>query len=734
MRFLPAPFLCLAFALPAGAQDRLIVVDDGPYPGDFTTIQEAVDAAQDGDVVLVRPGTYEAFAIDHKGVSVVAEQPLDMRIELSMQRVEVEGGSAPVIFGCCALQGGTGAELLGGSPVLYLIDSTVAAGAFGEGHPCADAVQPPDIAIGSGQVIPLPGAARSLRCSPAGAAGGTLHLELGGEPADLAVLGWSTSALPFPLLSYGGWLLPSLAALHTAPLGVLGAGALSLDLPLPSLPASVAGLPLFAQGAFVGTDAVVSLGSPSATTVVELEAAVDPLGADDCDGDGTSNLWEIAVQGEPDDDLDLVPNDCDSFATLFVDDDAPSDPGPGDPLVSDPLADGTQAHPFDAIQDALSAALEDPYHVVLVAAGTYTGLGNRDLLFLGKDLTVRGEAGAGACVIDCQGLGRGFSLDPALTQRSRVEGLTIRNGKAESGAGAYLNAADTVFADCVFEDNHADQWIFSDGGGIFSFDGTPAFLRCTFRGNTSFGRGGGAHVEDDLAFDLGAYPRSVLFEDCVFEENATHSLGGGGLSTVLGVSGLEVRRTVFLGNHAGQDGGGLSVEPFSTALVDACVFTGNRAEQKGGGLGVNDQGAAAVRGSTFAGNSAGVRGGGVDHDATHPYYQCQLASSILWGNSIDLPGAGAQLGATATLALSYCDLQGGVPGILLQGAGVIASATGVTDADPLFSAPDGVHLSAGSPCIDAGEPGDVPGIFERDLDGDPRRIGPAVDMGADEVP
>src|SRR5262245_39371151 len=42
--------------------------------------------------------------------------------------------------------------------------------------------------------------------------------------------------------------------------------------------------------------------------------------------------------------------------TLYVDDDAPGDPGPDEPGVSDPMEDGTAAHPFDRIQEALDAA------------------------------------------------------------------------------------------------------------------------------------------------------------------------------------------------------------------------------------------------------------------------------------------------------------------------------------------------------------------------------------------
>ncbi len=42
--------------------------------------------------------------------------------------------------------------------------------------------------------------------------------------------------------------------------------------------------------------------------------------------------------------------------TLYVDDDAPSDPGPGDPNISDPAEDGTATHPLDSIQKAMEVA------------------------------------------------------------------------------------------------------------------------------------------------------------------------------------------------------------------------------------------------------------------------------------------------------------------------------------------------------------------------------------------
>ena len=45
---------------------------------------------------------------------------------------------------------------------------------------------------------------------------------------------------------------------------------------------------------------------------------------------------------------------------------------------------------------------------VLVADGTYTGEGNRDIDFKGKAITVKSENGATNCIVDREGVGRGF--------------------------------------------------------------------------------------------------------------------------------------------------------------------------------------------------------------------------------------------------------------------------------------------------------------------------------------
>lgn len=59
---------------PAVGGQTIYVDDDGP--ADYNTIQDGIDAASNGDAVLVRPGTYvENIAIVNKAITLIGEDP-----------------------------------------------------------------------------------------------------------------------------------------------------------------------------------------------------------------------------------------------------------------------------------------------------------------------------------------------------------------------------------------------------------------------------------------------------------------------------------------------------------------------------------------------------------------------------------------------------------------------------------------------------------------------------------
>ena len=83
---------------------------------------------------------------------------------------------------------------------------------------------------------------------------------------------------------------------------------------------------------------------------------------------------------------------------LYVDDDAPNDPGANNPEISDLNEDGSPEHPYDTIQEAIDAA--EYGDTVLVYPGTY----QEEINFLGKAITVQGVAtSAGIPILENSG-------------------------------------------------------------------------------------------------------------------------------------------------------------------------------------------------------------------------------------------------------------------------------------------------------------------------------------------
>jgi hypothetical protein len=80
-----APFLA-ATALAATARPNVIVVDAGGG-GNFTSIQPAVDAAVDGDTLLVKTGTYGAFVVGDKSLVIVGDASASVEV-LGAARVQ----------------------------------------------------------------------------------------------------------------------------------------------------------------------------------------------------------------------------------------------------------------------------------------------------------------------------------------------------------------------------------------------------------------------------------------------------------------------------------------------------------------------------------------------------------------------------------------------------------------------------------------------------------------------
>jgi hypothetical protein len=290
----------------------------------------------------------------------------------------------------------------------------------------------------------------------------------------------------------------------------------------------------------------------------------------------------------------LVPEACESPALLYVDDNAPNDPAPGDPAGSDPCEDGSMEHPYDAIQEGIDSLCHTG--AVLVADGTYTGDGNRDIDFLGKAITVRSQNGPETCIIDCQRdwehNPRGFYFHLGENVDSVVEGFTITNGYAHEGGGIYCAYSSPTITNNTITANWADL-----GGGIYCDSSSPIITDNIIAAN-QYGRGAAIAclngsspvIENNMIVDNWASEVGGIYcqdsQMTIRRNTIEHNIGEGGVGAMgcYECSAMVVNNLI-VGNDSGDDFGG-GIEAIESSLVITnCTIANNT----GGGIKASDQ-------------------------------------------------------------------------------------------------------------------------------------------------
>jgi len=216
----------------------------------------------------------------------------------------------------------------------------------------------------------------------------------------------------------------------------------------------------------------------------------------------------------------------------YVDDDAPADPGPGIPTVSDPHEDGTKAHPFDFIQEAIDAA--EDRDVIVVADGTYESdgwLNNAVADFRGKAVTLRSENGPEKCI-----LSRG---DYVVRFRSGETPASVLSGFTITGA--------------------------DPGGGICCSDSSPTIMNNIITENWSEYGLGAILVHNSSAVIVG----NIICRNEVYGECA-------GIVVCHGSSATITNNTIVGNGSPGhQNNGGVYCTEGGTATITNCIFWGN---------------------------------------------------------------------------------------------------------------------------------------------------------------
>jgi hypothetical protein len=407
---------------------------------------------------------------------------------------------------------------------------------------------------------------------------------------------------------------------------------------------------------------------------------------------------------------------------------------------------------YATIQAAIDASVNGD--TVVIAPGTYTGTGNRDIDFRGKAIAVRGSTGnSNDCVIDCNGSAaephRGFLFQSGEGHDSRLEGLTITRGYApdinvpgvfskepypypgrplrlprrvSGGAIACISSSPVLSGLSVINNSAATTMsnlsiLGPSGGGIYCFSSEVLIYKCRITNNkctatpishrTTMGAG--------IAAELGR----ISIENCMISCNtgesgpigwSNNSGRGGAVSSLRG--SISLKNCSITQNTAGY-GGGVYTDFGNLCYIDNCTISGN------------------------------IGGGIVTAVTWLPRISKPLASisnSIVWGNE------GGEIveqqlfpQVPPPVSCTYSDIGGGWAG---QGnidadpcfvkEGYRDDNDTPADANDDFWVEGDYHLRAGSPCVNSGDPNFVAEPNETDIDGQPRVLYGRVDIGADE--
>jgi predicted outer membrane repeat protein len=270
------------------------------------------------------------------------------------------------------------------------------------------------------------------------------------------------------------------------------------------------------------------------------------------------------------------------------------------------------------IQDGIGMAANGD--TVLLAAGTYTGAGNRDVDFLGKAITVTSEGGAAVTIIDCQGTGRGFVFQSGEGSSSVLSGITVMNGNADFGGAVHCWYASPKILHNVFVDNGS----FCSGcvgGAVYCHNSSATIAFNAFVSNFA-DNGGGAIYGDNS---------DLTITDNLIDRNT--ALSGGGLACG---DGSTVLRNRLIGNFS-EDGGGMWC--WGSAVISGNTLVGNGAHRGGGIL---CSGNTTVDGNVFVGNSGGGEGGAIYCSGA-----ATISSNTLVENGAFLAGGGIYINSSS---------------------------------------------------------------------------------------
>lgn len=296
--------------------------------------------------------------------------------------------------------------------------------------------------------------------------------------------------------------------------------------------------------------------------------------------------------------------------------------------------------------------------------------------------------------------------------RFETEGETFVYAPAP-GENFSLAVVGAGMGQTILDGGNTGQTLRVDTTAVTDFNADITITGLSVINGDSTNKAGGAFVRTRLG--------NITIDGCEFSNNITTD-DGGGLRARSGTGQITLTNNVFSNNTARAGGGALVVVISSgRATITNNTFFGNNATRVvqgggGGGIFVNlitDSAAAEIYNNVSFINTA-LNGRGEDIFIADDFNRNNMGSSYKFFNNLYFDQAS---GCAGSCTPNTDTMQGG----------------DLVGQDPMFTDAAGgdLHLQEDSPAVDAGDP-NAPGLPGTDFEGDPRVVGSAPDIGADE--
>ncbi len=408
-----------------------------------------------------------------------------------------------------------------------------------------------------------------------------------------------------------------------------------------------------------------------------------------------------------------------------------------------------------SVQAAVDAASEAGGGEVWVAAGTYQKVAFSPWVhfyggFAGTESS-RDQRDWVTNVTVLDGAAKGSVVSVRCGHRiGRIDGFTIRNGAGTSsssgsllGGGLYCPASPIISNNMITGNGGisavycSPSWavinnnvISGNTGCGITCTGSPVISDNTIANNTRSGIDSSGQVlisnntiSGHSFSGINATGSAMILSNTITGNSSGGPFSGGGITTTDSptIANNTIRGNIATYSGVGGGGGGIYCNSGEPVIVNNTIAANNATYGTGGGgICCGNGSSPRILNNTIVENVA-LDGGGI-------WCGSYASTPVISNNIMAFNSSGIYKVSGTPILRNNCLYNPGSYDYSGLGGG-----TGDLLADPLMLAAHygQVHLMAGSPCIDGGDDGAVQ-AGQTDMDGEPRRQGAHVDIGADE--